>query len=62
MFRLVQIVDPEYKVSLPMTIGDDMRRFVEEVAVDRPDLKSLGIRTVSFESLLDTLKSLYQLG
>ena len=42
--------------------GDDMRRFVEEVAADRPDLKSLGIRTASLGSLPDTAKSLYQLG
>lgn len=62
VFRLLQIVDPEYRASLPESISHDMRRFVEEVAVDRPDLKSLGIRTASFESLLDSLRSLYQLG
>jgi hypothetical protein len=61
VFRLAQIVDPEYMASLPNTLDADMRKFVEEVALDRPDLKSLGIRTASFESLLDTVKSLYQL-
>ena len=62
VFRLTQIVDPEYKASIPETISDDMRRFIEEVEAEPPDLKTLGIKGVSFEQSVETLNAVYRLG
>lgn len=61
VFRLLQIVAPDQRLTPPEVITSDMRRFVAEVETDPPDLKSLGIKTASFESLMDMVKTVYEL-
>jgi len=59
VFRLVQIIDPQVIPDLPVPVRDDMKRFVIDVATDPPDLKSLGIKAVSFDQSIDTLGAVY---
>lgn len=62
VFRLAQIIDPEYAAEVPDTISKDMERFLNAmVAVDSVDLKSIGVRSTSLESLLNMLKNIYHL-
>lgn len=61
VLRLAQLIDPNYRAALPDTLNADMRRFIDEVTADPPDLKSLGIKGTTFEKLVDTLKAVYQL-
>lgn len=61
VFRLLQIVDPGKRHVLPDAIGTDMRRFVNEVQQEPPDLKSLGIKTFSLKSSMDIVNAVYGL-
>jgi len=61
VFRLLQIVAPDQRHVLPDAIGTDMRRFVNEVQQEPPDLKSLGIKTFSLKSSMDIVKAVYGL-
>jgi hypothetical protein len=62
VFRLFQVVDPEEDVKPPLRIVQDMRLFVEEVGTEDVDLKALGLRTVSRQTVLDGLRRLYRIG
>lgn len=61
VFRLVQIIDPEVRPDLPDQVRADMKRFIEDVSAEPPDLKALGIKGVSFERSIETLKSVFQI-
>lgn len=61
VFRLVQIIDPDARPDPPGRVRDDMKRFIEDVPAEPPDLKSLGIKGVSFEQSIDMLKTVYRL-
>lgn len=61
VFSLIQIIDPAALRDLPDQVRTDINRFIDEVKAEPPDLKSLGIRGVSFEQSIDTLKAVYGL-
>jgi hypothetical protein len=59
VFRLSQVIDPEANVKPPRRIAEDMRSFIEQVVTEGVDLKALGLRTISLETVLDGLRGLY---
>jgi hypothetical protein len=61
VFRLYQLVTPSAKIELPVSIREDMRRFLDRVAEDAPiDTRQLKIRA-SAEEVLEAIKRLYSL-
>ncbi len=62
VFRLFQVLDPEAKIEPPRRIVEDMRAFLERMAGETIDLKSLGLRSVDLDFVLDGLRKLYQTG
>lgn len=61
VFRLFQVIDPESDVNPPRRVVDDMGAFLDQVAVEGVDLKSLGLRTTSLETVLAGLRKLYRI-
>ena len=62
IFRLLINVDPSRKIAVEDRINEDILRFLEKIKIDQPDLKHLGIRTVTIEELLDRIRELFTYG
>ena len=60
IFRLFQVIDPEFKIPPPPGIAEDMRRFLENMATEEVDLKALGLGSSSLDSVLDGFRELYR--
>lgn len=60
VFRLFQVIDPESDVKPPRRIVDDMGVFIDRVAVEGAEIKALGLRTTSLETVLAGLRKLYR--
>ncbi len=61
VFRLLQLIVPNDRFVLPATLNADMRQFGAEIGRDPPDLRALGINSLSMESALELLRALYDL-
>ena len=59
VFRLYQVVDPNVTIDIPQEIANDMESFLQATAKELINLKSLGIRTLDLDALLDNLRGLY---
>ncbi|MGM9972549.1 MAG: hypothetical protein ACI33K_00705, partial [Clostridiaceae bacterium] len=59
IFRLLINISPKTRVDINDEINEDIKHFLEKIKDDQPDLKSLQIRTVTFEELLDRIRELY---
>ncbi len=60
VFRIAQILDPSATVIAPKQICDDVAAFVSGVASEKPNLKDLGIRGISYETIVSTLAERYR--
>jgi hypothetical protein len=61
VFRLFQILDPNVDPVAPEPIKANLRVFIEQMRSEDVDLKSLGIRTGSRDSILDQLLDIYHI-
>jgi hypothetical protein len=59
VFRLYRLVDPAFKTDIPKNIRDDMGAFLEAMGSESVDLKNLGIKDRSLNSILDELRRIY---
>jgi hypothetical protein len=61
VLRLYQLLNPEARVQLPETIRTDLTSFLQEVepGLDGQVLKNLGIKGVSIEDVIQTIKNVY---
>lgn len=62
VFRLFQIISQELSFKIPDTVLDDLKRFADAMAdEDGIDLKSLGLRSITIDELLNQLRTIYGL-
>ncbi|KAB3524851.1 nucleotidyl transferase AbiEii/AbiGii toxin family protein [Alkaliphilus serpentinus] len=59
IFRLLANVAPSSRMDVAEEIENDIRQFIEMINVDRPDLKNLGLRSSSFDELIEILENIY---
>ena len=59
VFRLYRVIDPAFKTEIPKDIRDDMGTFLDAMVSERVDLKNLGIKDQSLDSILGELRRLY---
>lgn len=59
VFRLYRIIDPVFNADMPKAICDDMGTFLDAMASEPVDLKNLGIKSQSLDSILGDLRRLY---
>ncbi len=62
VFRLTELLDQsqEYLENVPVSVKNDMRTFVERITQEDVDLKQLGIRGKTKESILEQLMGIYR--
>lgn len=61
VFRLYQIVDPEFSGEVPERVKGDLREFIRRMGDEKIDLKALGLRERGLESILEELTRIYGL-
>ena len=61
IFRLYRVIDPEKKIDIPETISKDMSAFLEAMEGEDVDLKNLGVKGQSKESIIEELRRMYVL-
>ncbi len=59
VFRLLTSVSPSIRIRLPVRVQNDVIEFIEQIRVDKPDLKNLGIRGTSFDEMLMILGDIF---
>lgn len=61
VFRLVQLLTEDKPVNVPDAVRDDLRRFLEAIGIEPPDLKQLGIKGIGLDEILGVIKKVYGL-
>jgi len=51
----------ELRVKLPDSVRKDVKNFVAAMRLDTPDIKNIGIKTISAEEVLDNIVEIYAL-
>ena len=59
VFRLLANVPPTSRIELSVGIQSDVIQFIEKIRNDKPDLKNLGIRSTSFDEMLEILGHIF---
>ena len=59
IFRLFRIVDPKIITDIPDEVKDGMKQFLDEMASEDIDLKSLGLRSDSKDRILGEMRRIY---
>lgn len=59
VFRLYRLVDPGFRMNVPVAIRNDVETFLSSMSTERLDLESLGIRRQSKEQVLEVIRNLY---
>lgn len=62
VFRLFQILDPTIDPAAPDTVKKDLRDFIACMRGENVDLKTLGFRSGTRDSVLAELITMYRLG
>jgi hypothetical protein len=62
VFRLYQIVDPDFAGEVPEMVKNDLSEFIERMREEKIDLKVFGLGTGDLTSILDDLLRIYRLG
>jgi hypothetical protein len=61
IFRLLANVIPASRVEISAEIQNDVSQFIECIAEDKPDLRSLGVKGTSFEDYMEILKNVFSI-
>ncbi len=61
VFRLYQIMSPDFDGEVPDSIKDDLREFFSRMEMEEIDFKSLGLGTTDRKSILAGIRMIYNL-
>lgn len=61
VMRLSRLLTPANRISIPEAISEDMKKFLDRISQEPIDLKTIGIREVSFEEVIQNLIEIYNL-
>ena len=62
VFRLFRMLAPESSFSLPDSIQNDLKTFLNKMPEEASlNLKDLGFKTADLETILGTLRKIYQI-
>jgi len=61
VFRLYQILSPDFKGEIPDSVKDDLREFSSRMETEEIDFKSLGLDAMNLESVLADIRRIYGL-
>lgn len=60
-FRLYRIADPDFAVAIPEAIQADMERFLVKMETENIDLKSLGMRGLQLDFVLNDVRRIFRI-
>ncbi len=55
VFRVFQLLPIELRVKLPDSVRKDVENFIATMRLDTPDIRNIGIKTISAEEVLDNI-------
>ncbi len=61
VFRLYQILSPDFDGEVPDSVKDDLRNFISRMEMEEIDFKSLGLGATDLESVLADIRRIYDL-
>lgn len=61
VFRLYQILNPDFDGEVPGSIKDDLREFSSRMEKEENDFKSLGLGSTDLKSILADIRKIYDL-
>ena len=61
VFRLYQILNPDFGGEIPDTIKEDLREFNSLMRTEGIDFKSLGLGSMNLDSVLEDIRRIYAL-
>lgn len=61
VFRLYQILNPDFGGNIPDKVKDDLREFISIMETERIDFKSLGLSSMDLDSVLEDIRRIYVL-
>ena len=59
VFRLYQILNPDFDGEIPDKIKNDLREFLSLMKTERIDFKSLGLGSMDLDSVLEDIRRIY---
>jgi len=62
VFRLYQIVDPDFAGDVPEKVRRDLREFIGRMRDEKIDFKALGLRGGDRDSILEEIRRIYRFG
>lgn len=60
IFRLFQIIDPEFSADIPDGVRSDMENFLRSMESDDIDLKSLGIKGMELDAIKIAIRKMFE--
>lgn len=61
VFRLYQILNPDFGGEIPGKVKDDLREFISLMKTERIDFKSLGLGSMKLDYVLEDIRRIYAL-
>jgi len=61
ILRLHQLLSIDDNITLPLPLKNDLREFFQRIENDSIDLKTLDIKNTTYETVLNTLKAIYNI-
>lgn len=61
ILRLQQLLSIDDNITLPPSIKSDLKEFFQRVEKDSIDLKTLGLKNTTYEKVLNSLKTIYNI-
>lgn len=61
IFRLYQILNPDFGGDIPDKVKDDLREFISLMRTERIDFESLGLGSMDLDSVLEDIRRIYAL-
>lgn len=61
ILRLHQLLSIDERIFLPLSIKNDLREFFQRIEKDSVDLKTLGLKNITYEKVLNNLKTIYNI-
>ena len=61
ILRLHQLLSIDDNITLPLPIKNDLREFFQSIEKDSIELKTLGLKNTTYETVLNNLKAIYNI-
>lgn len=61
VLRLSQLLSPTLRIDLPRLVEEDLQRFLEQIQLQKVDIKNMGLGATSLPTIADRIRVAYKL-